>query len=76
MCSRIIDTRSFKKVGDIPGLPGDSNEGMVIDRAGKKLRCNLTGSDEVGVIDLNSRQLVDNSPAERARRVHDRLGRT
>jgi len=31
---------------------------MVIDRAGKKLYVNLTGTDEVGVVDLNSRQLV------------------
>ena len=66
----IIDTRSFKKVGDIPGLPGDSNEGMVIDRAGKKLYVNLTGSDEVGVIDLNSRQLVDRWPLPNAHVGH------
>ena len=54
----IIDTKSFKKVGEVAGLPGRSNEGMVIDRAGKKLYVNLTGTDEVGVIDLNTRQLV------------------
>src|ERR1700680_3593475 len=54
----IIDTRSFKIVGEVPGLSGDSNEGMVIDRAGKKLYVNLTGSDEVGVIDLTTSQPV------------------
>ena len=54
----IIDTKSFKKVGEVTGLPGRSNEGMVIDRAGKKLYVNLTGTDEVGVIDLGTRQLV------------------
>src|SRR5437868_7601908 len=54
----IIDTKSFKKVGEVAGLPGSSNEGMVIDRAGKKLYVNLTGSDEVGVIDLSTRQLI------------------
>jgi hypothetical protein len=32
----IIDTRSFKHVGDIEGLPGSFNEGMVIDRAGSQ----------------------------------------
>jgi len=31
----IIDTKSFTKVGEVAGLPGNSNEGMVIDRAGK-----------------------------------------
>jgi DNA-binding beta-propeller fold protein YncE len=54
----IIDTKSFKIVGEIPGLSGDSNEGMVIDRAGKKLYVNMTGSDEVGVIDLDTRQII------------------
>src|ERR1700682_5211951 len=54
----IIDTTSFKHVGDVEGLPGSSSEGMVVDRAGKKLYINLTGTDEVGVVDLNTRQLV------------------
>jgi DNA-binding beta-propeller fold protein YncE len=54
----IIDTKSFKHVGDVKGLPGSSSEGMAIDRAGKKLYVNLTGTDEVGVVDLNTRQLV------------------
>src|SRR5712671_6635191 len=54
----IIDTKSFKHIGDVAGLPGNSNEGMVIDRAGKKLYVNLTGTDEVGVVDLETRQLV------------------
>ncbi len=54
----IIDTQSFRQVGEVAGLPGDSNEGMVIDRAGEKLYVNLTGTDEVGVIDLKTLQLV------------------
>jgi len=54
----IIDTKVFKHVGDIAGLPGDSNEGMVIDHAGKTLYVNLTGTDEVGVVDLDVRKLV------------------
>src|SRR4030081_3071311 len=58
----IIDTKSFKKVGEVAGLPGPSNEGMVIDQAGKKLYVNLTGTDEVGVIDLSTRQLVERWP--------------
>jgi DNA-binding beta-propeller fold protein YncE len=58
----IIDTKSFTKVGEVAGLPGNSNEGMVIDHAGKKLYLNLTGTDEVGVIDLSTRQLVERWP--------------
>jgi DNA-binding beta-propeller fold protein YncE len=54
----IVDTRSFTHIGDVEGLPGSSNEGMVIDRAGKRLYVNLTGSDEVGVVDLKTRQLA------------------
>jgi DNA-binding beta-propeller fold protein YncE len=58
----IIDTQSFKKVGEVAGLPGNSNEGMVIDHAGKKLYVNLTGTDEVGVIDLNTLQIIGKWP--------------
>jgi DNA-binding beta-propeller fold protein YncE len=54
----IIDTKSFKQIGEVAGLPGNSNEGMVIDHEGKKLYVNLTGPDEIGVIDLNTRQLI------------------
>jgi DNA-binding beta-propeller fold protein YncE len=54
----IIDTKSFRQVGEIAGIPGESNEGMVIDRAGKTLYVNMTGSDEVGVIDLNTLQFI------------------
>ena len=58
----IIDTKSFKQVGEVAGLPGNSNEGMVIDHEGKTLYVNLTGTDEIGVIDLNTRQLVAKWP--------------
>jgi DNA-binding beta-propeller fold protein YncE len=66
----IIDTESFKHVGDIAGLPGNSNEGMVIDRQGKKLYVNLTGTDEVGVVDLDKRQLVAKWPLPDAQVAH------
>src|ERR1700736_2903267 len=66
----IIDTKFLKPVGEIAGLPGDSNEGMVIDHAGKKLYVNLTGSDEVGVIDLATRQIVDRWPLSDAHVAH------
>jgi DNA-binding beta-propeller fold protein YncE len=35
---------------------------MAIDRAGKKLYVNLTGVDEVGVVDLDARKLVAEWP--------------
>jgi hypothetical protein len=66
----IIDTKSFKQVGEIVGLPGSSNEGMVIDHAGKKLYVNLTGTDEVGVIDLNTRQFIARWPLPDAHVAH------
>jgi YVTN family beta-propeller protein len=66
----IIDTKTFRIVGEIPGLPGNSNEGMVIDRAGKKLYVNLTGSDEVGVIDLKTRQIIARWPLPDAHVAH------
>jgi DNA-binding beta-propeller fold protein YncE len=66
----IIDTKSFKHVGDVAGLPGSSNEGMVIDHAGQKLYVNLTGTDEVGVVDLDTRQLVARWPLPDAYVAH------
>lgn len=66
----IIDTKSFERVGEIPDLPGESNEGMIVDRAGKNLYVNLTGSDEVGVIDLKERRLVARWPLTDAHMGH------
>jgi DNA-binding beta-propeller fold protein YncE len=66
----IIDTNSFRPVAEVTGLPGNSNEGMVIDHAGKKLYVNLTGSDEVGVIDLKTSQLIARWPLPDAREAH------
>jgi YVTN family beta-propeller protein len=66
----IIDTKPFKIVGEIPGLSGNANEGMVIDHAGKKLYVNLRGSDEVGVIDLDTRQIIARWPLPDAHEGH------
>ena len=66
----IIDTKSFKQIGEVPGLSGESNEGMVIDHAGKKLYVNLTGTDEVGVIDLRARAIVAKWPLPDAHVAH------
>jgi len=57
----IIDTKTFKHVGDIT-LPGNRSEAMAIDRAGKKMYVNLTGVDRVGVVDLDTRQMVAEWP--------------
>jgi hypothetical protein len=66
----IIDTKSLTRVGEVAGLPGNSNKGMVIDDEGKKLYVNPTGTDEIGVIDLNTRQLIAKSPLPDAHVAH------
>ncbi len=55
----IIDAKNFKHTGDFT-LPGRRSEAMAIDRAGKKMYVNLT--DEVGVVDLPTRQLTGRWP--------------
>jgi DNA-binding beta-propeller fold protein YncE len=56
-----IDTKTFTVVGQTE-VPGESNEGEIVDKAGKKLYLNLTGTDEVGVIDLATLKLVQRWP--------------
>ena len=57
----IIDTKTFKLVGDI-SLPGNHSEAMAISHDGKKLYVNLSGPKEVGVVDLDTRKLIANWP--------------
>jgi DNA-binding beta-propeller fold protein YncE len=57
----IIDTKAFKLVGNIT-LPGNHSEAMAIDQAGKKLYVNLTGTDEVGVVDLDTKKVIARWP--------------
>jgi DNA-binding beta-propeller fold protein YncE len=57
----IIDTTTFKLVGDIT-LPGNHSEAMAISRDGNKMYVNLTGPKEVGVVDLRTRELVARWP--------------
>jgi DNA-binding beta-propeller fold protein YncE len=57
----IIDTRTFKHIGDIM-LPGSHSEAMAIDKAGKKMYVNLTGTNEVGVVDLEARKVIARWP--------------
>jgi WD40 repeat protein len=61
----IIDTKTFKRIGDI-SLPGSHSEAMFIDRKGKKLYVNLTAVNEVGVVDLDTRELVTKWPVPEA----------
>jgi DNA-binding beta-propeller fold protein YncE len=62
----IIDTQSFKRIGDIT-LPGTKSEAMAIDQAGAKLYVNLRGPDEIGVVDLATRQLIARWPIPEAK---------
>jgi DNA-binding beta-propeller fold protein YncE len=57
----IIDTRTFKLVGEIT-LPGNHSEAMAIDHAGKTMYINLTGENQVGVVDLDARKLIAKWP--------------
>jgi DNA-binding beta-propeller fold protein YncE len=57
----VIDLKTFTRIGQIT-LPGESHEGMVVDHAGRRLYVNLTGTDEVGVIDLENRQIIARWP--------------
>jgi DNA-binding beta-propeller fold protein YncE len=57
----IIDTKAFKLVGELT-LPGNHSEAMAIDHVGKKLYVNLTGADQVGVVDLDTRKLIAQWP--------------
>ena len=66
----IIDTNSLKQVGEIPEISGGSNEGMAIDHAGRKLYVNMTGSNEVGVIDLKTLEIVQRWPIPDADVAH------
>jgi DNA-binding beta-propeller fold protein YncE len=57
----IIDTKTFKLVGAIT-LPGNHSEAMAIDHTGKKMYINLTGADQIGVVDLDARKLIAEWP--------------
>ncbi len=61
----IIDTQTFKLIGDIT-LPGGHSEAMAIDKAGKTMYVNLTGTNEVGVVDLEARKVIARWPIPEA----------
>lgn len=62
----IIDSKTFQHIGDIT-LPGNHSEAMAVDRAGKKLYVNLTAANEVGIVDLATRQLTSRWPVPDAK---------
>jgi DNA-binding beta-propeller fold protein YncE len=57
----IIDTKTFKQVGEIT-LPGNESEAMAVDKAGKKMYVSLRATNEVGVVDLEARKVVARWP--------------
>jgi DNA-binding beta-propeller fold protein YncE len=61
----IIDTKTFKLVGDIT-LPGNHSEAMAISRDGKTLYANLSTPKEVGVVDLDTKKLIARWPIPEA----------
>lgn len=61
----IIDTKSFKRVGDIT-LPGSESEAMAIDKEGKKMYVSLRATDEIGVVNLESGKVVERWPIPEA----------
>ena len=61
----IIDTRTFKQIGDIT-LPGKVSQAMAIGNSAKKLFINLATTNEVGVVDLQTRQVIARWPVPEA----------
>ena len=61
----IIDTKTFKHNGDIT-LSGRHSEAMSIDRKGKKLYVILSSTNEIGVVDLDTRELLAKWPVPEA----------
>jgi DNA-binding beta-propeller fold protein YncE len=61
----IIDTKTFKHTGDIT-LPGRNSQAMAIDHLGQKLYINLAATNEVGVVDLQTHQVIARWPVPEA----------
>lgn len=61
----IIDTKTFKHVGDIT-LPGNESEAMVIAKDGKKMYVSLRATNEIGVVDLEAGKVLARWPIPEA----------
>lgn len=65
----IIDTKNFKLVGNIT-LPGKSSSAMAVDHAGEKLYVNNSGTSEIAVVDLRTRQVIARWPLPEAHNLN------
>jgi len=61
----IIDAKNFKLVGNIT-LPGKTSNAMAVDHAAGKLYVNNSGTSEIVVVDLRSRQIIARWPLPEA----------
>jgi DNA-binding beta-propeller fold protein YncE len=61
----IIDTKNFKLVGKIT-LPGRNSNAMAVDHAAGKLYVNNSGTSEIVVVDLRTRQVIAKWPLPEA----------
>ena len=61
----IIDTKTFKHIGDIT-LPGRNSQAMAIEHSGRRLFINLAATNEVGVVDLQTHQVIARWPVPEA----------
>jgi YVTN family beta-propeller protein len=57
----VIDTANFKLIGRIT-IPGKESSAMAVDHATDKLYVNNSLSDEIAVVDLNTRQVIARWP--------------
>jgi len=65
----IIDAKNFKLVGKIT-LPGKTSNAMAVDRAAEKLYVNNSGTSEVVVVDLRTRQIIARWPLPGAKNLN------
>jgi DNA-binding beta-propeller fold protein YncE len=57
----IVDTTSGKKIADMK-LDTNRLESMAIEKAGRRLFVNMTGANEIGVVDREKREVVQTWP--------------
>jgi DNA-binding beta-propeller fold protein YncE len=65
----IIDAKNFKLVGHIT-LPGKTSNAMAVDHAAGKLYVNNSGTSEVVVVDLGTRQMIAHWPLPEAHNLN------
>ena len=61
----IVDAKNFKLVGNIT-LPGKTSNAMAVDHAAGKLYVNNSGTSEIAVVDLRTRQVITRWPLPEA----------